>query len=161
MPTIAKQRVVILGGGHAGVPCARRLLKLRTPQDRLEISLISNENVEVWHGLLPQIVSGLVQPSNALVSLREMLPGVTVYPYEIKQVDLVNRSVRMSPGDERADVVLEWDALLVALGSVTDLSRLPGLIEHGFQTKTIGDIIHLRNHLIDMLERAAVERDPV
>src|SRR5256885_16083739 len=50
--------------------------------------------------------------------------------------------------------------MVIALGSVTDLSRFPGLTEHALQTKTIGDFIHLRNHMIEMLEAASVTTDP-
>lgn len=152
-------RVVILGGGHSGVRAAKQLLALRQPQDKLEIVIVSHENVEVWHGLMPQIVAGLVQPQYALVPLRQILPGVIIYTYEVEQIDLPNRRVILNSGDERDQTVLDYDYLIVALGSVTDLSRFPGLAEHGLQTKTIGDVVHLRNHLIDMLDRAAVEQD--
>ena len=159
MTAARRTRILILGGGNAGVPAARRLLKARKPADTVDLTIISRDTAEVWHGLLPQIVSGLVQPHSALVSLRETLPGATVYPYEITQIDLVNKCVRTSPGGERDEVVLPYDFLLIALGSVTNLTRFPGLVEHGFQTKTIGDIVHLRNHMLDMLERASVEHD--
>jgi len=154
------RRIVIVGGGHGGVSAARRFIRLRRPGDRLEITVISKENVEVWHGLMPQIVAALVQPQQALVPLRMILPGVTIYPYEVERIDLAERRVFVTPGEERDQLVIEYDYLLLSLGSVTDLSRFPGLIEHGLQTKTMGDIVHLRNHLIGMLERASVERNP-
>jgi NADH dehydrogenase len=157
----AKTRVVILGGGHGGTRAARQLLKQRTPSDNMEITLVSHENAEVWHGLMPQVVAGLIQPQYALVPLRQILPGVTLYTYEITAIDLPNRRVLLDQGDEREQLVLEYDYLVLALGSVTDLSRFPGLAEHGLQTKTIGDVFHLRNHLIEVLERAAVEQDPL
>ncbi|HWE62043.1 MAG TPA: FAD-dependent oxidoreductase [Chloroflexota bacterium] len=152
-------RVVILGGGHSGVRAAKRLLELRQPRDKLEVIIVSHENVEVWHGLMPQIVAGLVQPQYALVPLRQILPGATIYTYEVEQIDLPNRRVILNSGDERDQTMLDYDYLVVALGSSTDLSRFPGLAEHGLQTKTIGDVVHLRNHVIDMLDRAAVEQD--
>lgn len=155
----AVRRIVIVGGGHGGVATARRLIRRRRPGDRLEIVLISKENVEVWHGLMPQIAGALVQPQQALVPLRMILPGVTIYPYEVERIDLAARRVIVTPGEERDRLAIEYDYLLLSLGSVTDLSRFPGLIEHGLQTKTMGDIFHLRNHLIGMLERASVERD--
>jgi NADH:quinone reductase (non-electrogenic) len=155
-----KRRVLVLGGGHAGVRCARELIKRRRPSDQLEITLVSRENVEVWHGLMPQIVSGVLQAQHVLIPLREILPGVTIYTREIESIDPVNRRATLTLGDEGDEVVLEADYLVIALGSVTDLSRFPGLTEHALQTKTIGDFIHLRNHLIDMLEAASVTTDP-
>ena len=153
------RRVVILGGGHAGVRCAQRLAKRRRPSDNIEIVLVSHENTEVWHGLMPQILSGVLQPQHVLIPLREFLPGVRVYNYDVEEADLKARRVTLSRGDEGRQIVLDYDDLVLALGSITDLSRFRGLQEHGLQTKTIGDFIYLRNHLIDMLETAAVETD--
>lgn len=154
------RRVLILGGGHAGVRCAQELVRRRRPEDQVEVTLVSRENTEVWHGLMPQILSGVLQPQHVLVPLREFLPGVRVYTYDIEEVDLTQRHVTLVHGDDSRQIVLEYDDLVLALGSVTDLSRFRGLQEHGLQTKTIGDFVYLRNHLIDMLERASVETDP-
>lgn len=156
---MTRRRVLILGGGHAGVRCALELLQQRRPADELDITLVSRENVEVWHGLMPQIVSGVLQAQHVLIPLREILPGVTIYSREIESIDLVARRAVLSLGGESDEVTLETDFLVVALGSVTDLSRFPGLTEHALQTKTIGDFIHLRNHLIEMLEAASVTTD--
>ncbi len=160
MAAAPPHRVLILGGGHAGVQAARELLRSSRPQDRLEIAILSRENAEAWHELMPQIVSNVVQPQHVMVPLREILPGVTLYTYEIERIDLANRRVTLTRGGEGDEVSLEWDYLVLGLGSVTDFSRFPGLVEHGLQTKTIGDFFHLRNHLIDMLEAASVETDP-
>jgi NADH dehydrogenase len=157
---MSAKRVLILGGGHAGVRCARELLELRRGTDEVEITLVSRENVEVWHGLMPQIVSGVLQAQHVLIPLREVLPGVTIYTREIEAIDLKARRVTLSQGGEGGQVELDADYLVIALGSVTDLSRFPGLTEHALQTKTIGDFIHLRNHLIEMLEAASVTTDP-
>jgi NADH dehydrogenase len=154
------RRVIVLGGGHAGVRCARELLRGRRPADDLEVVLVSRENAEVWRALMPQIVAGVLQPQHVLVPLREVLPGALVYTYDIEEIDLPGRRVTLSRGDQSHQVTLDYEYLVVALGSVMDLSRFRGLREHGLQTKTIGDFVHLRNHLIDMLEAAAVESDP-
>jgi NADH dehydrogenase len=84
---------------------------------------------------------------------------VTIYTREIESIDPVKRQAVLSLGGESDEVALEADHMVIALGSVTDLSRFPGLTEHALQTKTIGDFIHLRNHLIEMLESASVTTD--
>src|SRR2546428_10813691 len=108
---------------------------------------------------MPQIVSGVLQAQHVLIPVREILPGVTIYTREIESIDPVRRQVVLSLGGESDEVALEADYMVIALGSVTDLSRFPGLTEHALQTKTIGDFIHLRNHLIEMLEAASVTTD--
>ena len=157
---MSRPRVLILGGGHAGVRCARELLRQRRSAEEVDITLVSRENVEVWHGLMPQIVSGVLQAQDVLIPLREILPGVAIYTREIESIDPVKKRAVLSLGGESDEVALDADYLVIALGSVTDLSRFPGLTEHALQTKTIGDFIHLRNHLIDMLEAASVTTDP-
>ena len=110
---------------------------------------------------MPQIVGGKVQARNILVPLRNFLPGIIFYNYEVERIDLENRKVYLDPVVEGRKIEISWDYLVIALGSVTDLSRFPGLQEHGLQTKTIGDVYHLHDHLLEMLERASVEEDPV
>jgi NADH dehydrogenase len=153
------RRVVIVGGGHAGFRAAKRLLDLRKPSDRLEVIVVSSETSEVYHGLMPQIVGGKVQARNILVPLRNYLPGMVFYNYAVERIDLDARKVCLDPAAERAKIEIPYDYLVLALGSVTDLSRFPGLQEHGLQTKTIGDVYHLHDHLLEMLERASVEED--
>src|SRR5258708_1427627 len=154
-----KTRVVVVGGGHAGFHAARRMLDLRKPSDNLEIIVASSETSEVYHGMMPQIVGGRVQARNLLVPLRNYLPGVAFYHYEVERIDLKNRKVYLDPVAERAKIEISYDFLVITLGSVADLSRFPGLQEHGLQTKTIGDVYHLHDHLLEMLERASVEED--
>jgi NADH dehydrogenase len=154
-----KTRVVVVGGGHAGFHAARRMLELRKPSDNLEIIVASSETSEVYHGMMPQIVGGRVQARNLLVPLRNYLPGVAFYHYEVERIDLKNRKVYLDPVAERAKIEISYDYLVITLGSVSDLSRFPGLLEHGLQTKTIGDVYYLHDHLLEMLERASVEED--
>lgn len=155
-----KKRVVVLGTGHAGFRAAKRLLALRRPGDDLEVVVVSAETSEVYHGLMPQIVGGQVQARHLLVPLRQYLKGVVFYRQEVEQIDLENRKVILDPATEGPKIEVPYDFLVIALGSVTDLSRFPGLQEHGLQTKTIGDVYHLHDHLLEMLERASVEEDP-
>lgn len=151
-------RVAVLGAGHAGLAVARELT--RRGGKRVEVSIVSRDTAMLWHGLMPQVISNLIQPQDALVSLRRVLPGVTIYPYEIRGVDLDARRVILIRGAERDDLVLDYDYLVMALGSATDLSSHPGLAEHGLQALTFGDAFHLRNHVLDMLELAEIEDDP-
>jgi NADH dehydrogenase len=106
---------------------------------------------------MPQLLASGIQPQHLQVPLRELLPGAAVYTYEIEHVDVANRKVRLSRGREGDEVILEFDYLLLALGSIPNLARIPGLVEHGLPAKTLGDFFHLRNHLIELLENAAVE----
>jgi NADH dehydrogenase len=119
------------------VRAAAHLLRHRRPADGLEVAIVSRDNAEVWHGLMPQLLASGIQPQHLMVPLRELLPGATVYTYEIERVDIPNRRVRLSRGQEGDEVTLEFDYLLLALGSIPNLARVPGLAEHGLPAKTI------------------------
>jgi NADH dehydrogenase len=108
---------------------------------------------------MPPIISGTLQAQHVLIPLREVLPGVKLYIGEMEAIDLDRRSVTLAGDREGQQLVVEGNVLVLALGSVTDLSRFPGLQEHGLQTKTIADFIHLRNHLIAALDAASIEPD--
>src|SRR5207302_5576734 len=114
------RQVVILGGGAAGVRCDQELDRRRRPSDHLGILVVSRDNAEVWHGLMAQILSGVLQPQHVLVPLREFLPGVRVYTSDVELVDLKRQRATLSRGDESRPIVLDYDDLGLALGSITD-----------------------------------------
>ena len=151
--------VLILGGGHAGVRAARELIRHQRPGKRLDVALVSRVNVELWHGLMPQMLANTVQPQHVVVPLREVLPGVSIYVYEIREIDLEHRRVTIDRGTDGEELILTYRTLVLAMGSTIDLSRFPGMVEHALPTKTIGDFVHLRNQVIGMLEAASEQSD--
>ena len=54
---------------------------------------------------------------------------------------------------------IDWDALVIALGSVTDFTAVPGMAEHALGIRTLGDAFYLRNRALDVLEEARIEPD--
>jgi NADH dehydrogenase len=152
-------QVVVLGGGHAGLAAARELMRARRRHPELQMSVVSRDTAMLWHGLMPQVISNLIPAQDALISLRRVLPGATIYPYEVHSIDFDAKHVIVARGSERDDLVLPYDYLVIALGSATNLSSFPGLAEHGLQAMSFGDAFHLRNHVLDMLELAEIETD--
>jgi NADH dehydrogenase FAD-containing subunit len=59
--------VLILGGGHAGVRAARELIRQQRPGEPLDVALVSRDNVQLWHGLMPQMLANTVQPQHVVV----------------------------------------------------------------------------------------------
>ena len=151
--------VLILGGGHAGVRAARQLIRRQRPGERLDVALVSRDNVELWHGLMPQMLANTVQPEHVVVPLREVLKGVSIYVYEIREIDLEHQRVTIDRGTDGEELILTYRTLVLAMGSTIDLSRFPGMLEHALPTKTIGDFAHVRNQVIGMLEAASEQSD--
>jgi NADH dehydrogenase len=153
-------RIVILGGGFGGIYTALRLQKLlkRRREAAVEVTLISRDNYFLMTPLLFEAGSGILEPRHAVNPIRPLLTRVQFVEGEIRGVDLERKSVKteLSNGDE---YTTPFDELVIALGSITNTKLVPGS-QHAYTFKTMGDAIHVRNHLIDCLERADVELDP-
>jgi NADH dehydrogenase len=160
------QRIVILGGGFAGVSTAQELARrlrrekrlARRPEDRgVSITLINRENYFVFQPLLADIISGAIETTHVVVPLRRMLRDVEVEVGYVEDIDPVRRSVSVLRRESGQEFRVEYDALVVALGSVTDFRAVPGMAEHALGVRSLGDAFYLRNRALSMLEEAANE----
>jgi NADH:ubiquinone reductase (H+-translocating) len=149
-------RVLILGGGFGGMYVAMSLEKLSrsTP---LEVTLVSRDNYFTMTPLLFEAGSGILEPRHAVSPIRRMLRTSRFIEAEIETIDVDTRQVhiRQSGGEHRT---LEFDHLVIALGGVTNHQIIPGS-EQAMMFKTLADAIFLRNHVIDLFERAEIEPD--
>jgi NADH:ubiquinone reductase (H+-translocating) len=149
-----RARVVILGGGFAGVYVARHLEALRK-KDEVEIVLVSKENHFVFQPMLPEVISGTIGVLDVVSPLRRLLPETDLHVREVESIDLAARTITTSTGFHPHPHVLPWDHLVIALGTVTDFRGMRGLPEHAFPFKNLADALSLRNHIIRTLEEAA------
>jgi len=153
-------RVVILGGGYGGIYTALGLQKAAR-RGEIELSLVSQENFFLYQPMLAEVVSGSIEPPHIVNPIRRMLRHTNFYLAEIESVDAQAREVVVRyPGGHAHYERIAYDHLVVAVGSTTDLSRMPGMTEHAFPFKTLRDAFSLRNHLISVMERAEVENVP-
>jgi NADH dehydrogenase len=153
------RRVVILGGGFAGVSVAQELarqLHRRRGADaasEIDVVLVNRDNYFVFQPLLADIISGSIETTHVVVPLRRMLPRTRVLVGDVEAIEPSTRSVLVRRRSGLEAVPLRYDALVLALGSVTDFRTVAGV-------RTLGDAFYLRNRALDMLEQAALEPDP-
>jgi NADH:ubiquinone reductase (H+-translocating) len=158
--------VLVLGGGFAGARCAQRLERL-LPKDR-RITLVSSENYFVFQPLLPEVVGASLAPAHVISPLRHLLRRTEVVRGEVAAITLANGDAAKSTAgtvlvaaegiDERITFTAEH--LVLALGSVVDTGRMPGMAEHSLRMKNVADALAVRHHIITRLERAVLEPDP-
>jgi NADH:ubiquinone reductase (H+-translocating) len=152
-----KTRIVIVGGGFAGVTLAQRLERLT--DDRVEVVLLSSENHLVFSPLLAEAVGREIAPLHAVVPGRQMVRHTQWLTARATAIDYAANQVHYasSRGDRG---VLSYDHLVIACGSVVDMSIIPGVRAHACTLKTLGDAVFLTNGLIEKLEQASMTTDP-
>jgi NADH dehydrogenase len=155
-----RPRIVILGGGFSGAYCAQELER-RLRADQAEIILIDRHNYFPFYPLLVEAGTGTLEPRHAVVSIRAFLRRTRFLMAEVLDADLRARRLtyRITQADEQGQ--LEFDHLVLALGSVTNLPPVPGLVEHAFQIKSLAEAVALRDRAITALEAAAASQDPL
>ena len=153
-----KARIVVLGGGFAGIYTAMALEKAMDARDDFEVVLINKENYFVFQPMLPEVISGTIGMLDVVSPIRRLLPRTDLHVREVESIDLDDKVVVCSPGFRAHPHVVPFDHLVLALGSVTDFRGMRGLPEHAFPFKNLGDALSLRNHVIRALDEAAIER---
>ncbi|RME73526.1 MAG: CBS domain-containing protein, partial [Verrucomicrobia bacterium] len=150
----------ILGGGFAGVYAAQELGRRLGRTRGRSVALISEENYMVFQPMLAEVAGASVSPRHVVNPLRLLCRHVTIFKGRVETVDWAARSVRFLAGPNAGAVTLGFRHLVVALGAVVDLSRIPGMAEHAFLMRNVGDAMLLRSTLLGRLEEANVATDP-
>jgi NADH dehydrogenase len=149
--------VLVLGGGFAGVWCAQRLEKL-LPKSAT-ITLVSTDNYFEFQPLLPEVVGGSLEPSHVISPLRHLLRRTHVVRGTIEAIDAGNLTVGVRVPDLDQPLRLRGTHTVLALGSIVDVSRIPGMAEHAFMMKRLADALRLRQAIVDRLDRATLTED--
>jgi len=89
--------------------------------------------------------------------IRRMLPRTDLHVRGIESIDIAKQTITTTPGFRQQPHAIHYDHLVIALGNVTDFRGLRGLPEHAIPFKNLGDALHIRNHIIHVLEEAAIE----
>jgi NADH:ubiquinone reductase (H+-translocating) len=151
---VASTRILILGGGFGGVHTAMRLERIVGRDRSIEVTLVSQDNFFLFTPMLHEVAASDLDITHIVSPLRTLLTRTRVVIGSVEGVDLHARRVRVRHGFEGHVHDLEFDHVVIALGSITNFYGLPGLEQHALTMKTLGDAIHLRNRVIATLEEA-------
>jgi NADH:ubiquinone reductase (H+-translocating) len=157
MSSVEKKRILILGGGFAGLYAAMHLDRGLARQGDIEITLVNRENFFLFTPMLHEVAASDLTMTNIVSPVRQLLHHVNFFAGEVESVDLAAKKVVVSHGSDNHRHALEYDHLVFGLGCVTNFYNLPGLAERAMTMKSLGDAVHLRNRLIALLEEADSE----
>jgi NADH dehydrogenase len=153
--------IVIAGGGFAGAYCARALGRaLGRVEGCRRVALIAERNILVFQPMLAEVVGSALQPTDVVHPLREFCRNVTVLQGAIQRVDWAKKELVLDGGRFTRSHPVGFTHLVLALGSVTDLTAVPGLAEYGWPLKNVADALRLRATLINRLEEANLTDEP-
>jgi len=146
-PRRPRPRVVVLGAGFGGLNAAIGLV-----QAEADVTIVDRDNYHGFWPLLYQVATAGLGPEDIAHPIRARFaryPNVTVRRGLAKKVDVDSRTVELEHGEQ-----LDYDYLVVALGSSTSDFGIPGVREHAFGLKTLPEAVRLRNHILTLFERA-------
>lgn len=154
-----KIKIVIAGGGFAGLAAATYLDKRLAAGPDIEVVLINRENFILFTPMLHEVASGDLNPNDIVNPLRRILRHVKIVQADVKAIDPSERRLRCSGGVAQLDFEVEFDHLLLAPGSETNFFDLPGLSDWAVTMKSLSDAALLRNRVIALLEEANLQDD--
>jgi NADH:ubiquinone reductase (H+-translocating) len=157
MSNSLKERILILGGGFAGLHAAMELEKTLARDPDMKVTLVNRENFFLFTPMLHEVAASDLDLTTIVNPIRKMLKRVSFFAGEVESIDLSGKRVVVSHGFDHHQHSLRYDHLVIGLGSITNFYELPGLEERALTMKSLGDAIRLRNHLIAHLEEADSE----
>lgn len=150
-------RILILGGGFAGLGAALELEKALTSRANVQVTLVNRENFSLFTPMLHEVAASDLDYTDIVNPFRKLLRKAQFFNGEAVSVDLEAKRVTLVHGHEQHRHELEYNHLIIALGSVTNFFDLPGLERRALTMKSLEDAVRLRNQLIDGLEEADFE----
>jgi len=161
---ILQKRILILGGGFAGIEVLRQLQKAFQDDVSVDITLASRDNFFLFTPMLPEVSSGMIETRHIVTPIRTFCNRAKFYEANIESVDLKNKQILITHavGKETDPIAwrshtLKYDYLVLALGGETNFFGMTEVDKHAFTMKSIDDAMILRNHVINMLEQADIE----
>lgn len=141
-----------MGAGFGGLNAARSLHDVP-----VDVLLIDRHNYHLFQPLLYQVASGLIDPSEVAHPVRSVLRharNADVLMAEVTGVDLENRCVHTSAGDQR------YDTLVLATGSATNFFGMERVEDRSIGLKDLPEALALRAHVLRAFEEASTCTDP-
>ncbi len=154
-------RIVIVGGGFAGMMTVEQLERLFGDDPTVSLTLVSDSNSLLFTPMLAEVAGGSLEPMHICTPLRPSLRRTYVVYGQVEHIDMEKKRLLLAaeaPSSHQSEVV--FDHLVLAVGSVSNYLGVPGVEETAFDFKSVTDAMRIRGHVLDMLELADREPDP-
>jgi NADH dehydrogenase len=149
-----KKKIVVIGGGFAGINLAQILAK----ENRYHLTLVDTNNYNFFPPLLYQVATGFLEASNISYPFRKLLQckkNINFRLGELQKVVPAENKVVLTSGE------LSYDYLVMATGTETNFFGIENIRKNSLPMKTVNDAIEMRNYLLLKLEEATIEKDEI
>lgn len=147
----ALPHIVIVGAGFGGLRAARALANAP-----VRVTLIDRNNYHLFQPLLYQVATAGISPDEIAHPVRGILRSQKNLEFilsDVRKVDLPGKKLMTDAGE------IAFDALILAVGGVTQFFGMESLERNAYGLKNIADATAIRNHLLTMFELANQETD--
>jgi NADH dehydrogenase len=138
-----KKHAVVIGAGFGGLACAKKLRKL----DSYSVTLIDRNPYQLFSPLLYQVATASLPEDDIAFPVRTAYQDVQFVRAEVTNVDATKKELTLSNGK-----TISYDDLILAVGSEGTTFGIPGVAEHAFQMKSVGDAREIRHSLLSAYE---------
>lgn len=148
-----KKKIVIVGGGFAGLNLAQQLLKDKS----YHITMVDKNNYNYFTPLLYQVATSFLDPSSISYPFRKLFRDkrMSFRMAQLVKVDPLTQTAYLNDGE------LSYDYLVIAAGAKTNFYGIESIQKNALFIKEIDDALRMRNQLIKTLEQATVTTDPI
>ncbi|MEO6000131.1 MAG: NAD(P)/FAD-dependent oxidoreductase [Chitinophagaceae bacterium] len=146
-------RLVVIGGGFAGVNFAKALANNK----QIEVTLVDKNNYNFFPPLIYQVATAFLEPSSISYPFRKLFAGKQNLHFrlgELLKVVPADKKIILSNGE------LEYDYLVFATGAETNYFGMENVKKYSIPMKTLDDAIAMRNRLLSQMEQASISKDP-
>ncbi|MFC1874529.1 FAD-dependent oxidoreductase, partial [Chloroflexota bacterium] len=156
---VGSKKVLILGSGFGGTYALRRLVPSLNRNEKIETTMVSDENFFLFSPLLHEVAMGGIETRHVAYPIRRLhwRDRFNFVQASVERIDLSNRKVITTKG------TLGFDYLILALGSITKVPKFDsagGEERDIFTLGTLWDSMLIRNHIIGVFEQASAEENP-
>ena len=151
IPRTSYPRVVIIGGGFAGISLAKQLKK-----QEVQAVLIDKHNYHTFQPLLYQVSTGGLEPDSIAYPIRKIIKDYPNFFFRMANVEGINTDTKCISTDIGE---LSYDHLVIATGSKTNFFGNSDIEKHSMEMKTIPQSLNLRSLILENFEQAILTSD--
>ncbi len=151
IPTTTLPRIVIIGGGFAGISFIKKLKKLK-----VQIVLIDRHNYHTFQPLLYQVSTAGLEPDSIAYPLRKIFRDYSDFHFrltEVEKIDTISNTIHSPIG------TLQYDYLIIATGTRTNFFGNDAIAKYSMPMKTVPQALDIRSLMLQNIEKADITTD--